>query len=233
MDGDGGHARLLQHLCQRDGVDAALVPAPAHLHRHGDGGGLHHRLRQAGGLLRVLHQGRAVPGGDHLAHGTAHVDVQQVRPAGLDGDLCGLRHAGDIAAEDLGGEGALPREGAQQLPALLVLVAQGLGADQLRIGKARPQLGTYLPEGGVGHPRHGGQGQPGVDFYSADLHGVSPFCLCLIGCIIAQTRPFSNRRRSPVREINFASAGRAGPSRPANTASFSQNGFPSEETDII
>ena len=89
--------------------------------------------RQPGGLLRVLHQGRAVPGGDHLAHGTAHVDVQQVRPAGLDGDLCGLRHAGDIAAEDLGGEGALP------VPLAKMLEEAGVSAIAVH-GRTRVQM---------------------------------------------------------------------------------------------
>ena len=36
VDRDGACARLLQKLCQLDGVDASLVPALAHLDRHGN-----------------------------------------------------------------------------------------------------------------------------------------------------------------------------------------------------
>ena len=170
VDGDGADARLLQHFCQLHRVDAALVPAPAHFYRHGHGAGLDHGLGQARRLLRVAHQGGAVAVGHHLSHGAAHVDVDDVRAGHLRRDDGGLGHAGDIAAEDLGGGGTLVGRQLQQTAALFILIAQRLGADQLRAAHTGAQLAAYLAEGHVGDAGHRRQIQLGVDLYVSDVH---------------------------------------------------------------
>ena len=174
---DGADPRLLQHLRQLHGVDAALVPAPAHLDRHRYGTGLHHRLGDAGGLLRLLHQGGAVAVGHHLAHGAAHVDVDDRRAGHLRRDGGGLGHAPDIAAEDLGGGGALVARQLQKAAALFVLIAQGLGADQLGAAHVGAQLPADLTKRQIRDAGHGGQIQFSGDVDGSDVHGDAPFCV--------------------------------------------------------
>jgi len=173
MDGHGGNTDLLQHNAQLHRVDTAFIPTPAHFHRHRNGARLDYGLSNAGSLLRILHQCAAVTVVCHLAHRTAHVDVDKGRAAGLCGDLRGLGHAGNIAAENLGTAGILAGEQTQQLLALFVLIAQSLGADQLRIGQTRAKLAADLAEGIVRDPRHRGQCQLGIDLHIADAHGVT------------------------------------------------------------
>ena len=180
MDSDGADPHLLQHFRQLHGVDAALVPAAAHFHRHRHGAGLHHRLCNTGGLLRVLHQRRAVAVGHHLAHRTPHIDVDERRAGHLRRDLGGLRHALDVAAEDLGGGGTLVVRQLQKTAALFVLIAQGLGADQLGAAHVGAQLPADLAEGHVRDARHRRQIQFSVNSDVSDLHGgTSPFGLKL------------------------------------------------------
>ena len=176
VDRHGGGTRLLQSLGELHAVAAAHVPAAAEL--RGDRGarqGLHHRLHDAGGLVGVLHQSGAVAVIDDLGHGTAHIDIQNVRAGIFHGDLGGLRHTDRVAAEDLDGGGMLPGELGQQGEGLFVMVAQGLGGDELRAGQARAQFRTDLAEGHVRDAGHGCQGQPGIDFNIADTHGRRSF----------------------------------------------------------
>ena len=175
MDGDGADARLLQHFRQLHGVDAALVPATAHLYRHRHGAGLHHGLGDARGLLGVLHQGGAVAVGHHLAHGAAHVDIDDRRAGHLRRDLSGLGHAASVAAEDLGGGRALIVRQLQKAAALFILIAQGFGADQFGAAHVSTQLAADLAEGQIRDAGHGSQVQFSVDGNAADLHGAPPY----------------------------------------------------------
>ena len=196
VNGHRRHPCLLQHPGQLHGIDAALVPAPTHFHRHRHRAGLHHRLGDAGGPLRVLHQGGAVTVGDHLAHGTAHVDVDEVGAGQLGGHAGGFRHAGGVAAEDLHPGRMLPRPQTQQTAGLAVLIAQGLGADHLGDGKPCPQLPADLAEGQIGDPGHRGQDQPGIHMDAADVHGVSS----LSGDIAPQYSTWREKRKAGEKE---------------------------------
>src|SRR5699024_4533328 len=56
---------------------------------------------------------------------------------------------------------------------LLVLKAQGLGADHLGAGEPRPLLPADGAEGHVGDPRHRGQGQGRFDFDSSNGYHIN------------------------------------------------------------
>ena len=92
----------------------------------------------------------------------------------LDGDLGRLRHAHGVIAEDLHGRRVLPRELLEEGEGLFVVIAQRLGGDQLRAGKARAHLGADLAESNVRHPCHGGKRQLGIDDYISNQHGDPP-----------------------------------------------------------
>ena len=175
VDRHGGGPCLLQDSGELHAVAAAHVPAPAELggHRHRDG--FHHCLHDASGLFRVLHQGGSVAVVDDLAHGAAHVQVHHIRPGMLQGDLGCLCHADRVTAEDLHCRRVLPGKLLEQGQGLLVVVAQGLGGDELRDGISRPQFRADLAEGDVRDPGHGGQGQGGVDGKRADVQGGPSF----------------------------------------------------------
>ena len=81
---------------------------------------------------------------------------------------------GSLAVAFAAGE-MLPGELGQQGEGLFVMVAQGLGGDELRAGQARAQFRTDLAEGHVRDAGHGCQGQPGIDFNIADTHGRRSF----------------------------------------------------------
>ena len=173
MDGHGADAHLLESLCQLHGVDAALVPAAAHLHRDGHRAGLDHGLGYAGGLVDVPHQGAAVAVGDDFPHGAAHIDIDEIGAGDLRGLHGGLRHTHRVAAEDLGRGGVLPGEELEKALGLAVLIAQRLGAHHLRDGQSRAHLRADLAEGQVGDACHGGQRQAGRNGDIADFHRVS------------------------------------------------------------
>ena len=171
MDRHGGDPRLLQGLGELHAVAAAHVPAPAELGGHRHGHGFHHGLHDASGFLRILHQGGAVAVVDDFSHGAAHIEVNDIGPRVFQGNLGGFRHADGVAAEDLHRRRMLPGKLGQQGEGLLVVVAQGLGGDQLRDGIARPQLCADLAESGVCDTGHGGQRQAGGNVHGSDLHG--------------------------------------------------------------
>jgi chaperonin GroEL len=77
--GHGGGAGVLAHLREGHRVDAAGIKALPELHGDRDLHGPRHRLDDPTRQIGVSHQGAAVPGLDHLPHGTAHVDVDDVK----------------------------------------------------------------------------------------------------------------------------------------------------------
>ena len=171
MDGNRGSPGLFQDPGKFDAVAAPHIPAPAELGGHGDVHGFHHGLDDFPCQFRGTHQSRAVAVVDNFPHGAAHVDIQDIRPGVLHGDLGGLRHAHRVAAEDLNGGGVLPRKLPQKGKGLLILIAKGLGGDQLRAGIARPQLRADPAEGRVGDAGHGGQRQFRGNRDGSDVHG--------------------------------------------------------------
>ena len=176
MDGHGGHPHILHAPGKLHTVDGALVPAQTEF--HGDrlaGGPPHHGGGHSGSLLRVLHQGGAIPGPGDFGHGTAHVDVDDVRPGLLQGQGSALLHGGLVAAENLDGTGVLSLAQGEEGGGLFISIAQGLGADHLGDGVTAGQLPAYGAEGHVGDPRHGSQHDFGVQFNIAYFHKAFSF----------------------------------------------------------
>ena len=151
--------------------------APAELGGDRHGHGLDDRLHDAARLFRIFHQRSAVAVVDDFGHGTAHVDVDDVGAGMLNGDLSGLCHADRVTAENLYGGGVLAGELLQQRKRLFIVIAQGLGRDQLRNGVTGAQLGTDLAEGHIRYAGHGGQCQAGVDLNGSNSHRKAPFVI--------------------------------------------------------
>lgn len=107
MDRHSGDSGRLQRFGKLHAVTAPRVPASSEFrsHRHGDG--LYHGLHNPSRLVRVFHQGGAVAIVHNLRHGTAHIDINEVRTGGLQSDLGGLRHTDWIAAKNLHRAGML------------------------------------------------------------------------------------------------------------------------------
>ena len=91
------------------------------------------------------------------------------------GDGRALLHTYRVAAENLGGGGVLPLPQLEQGNRLFILVAQGLGADHLSTGQARPLLPADGAEGHVGDPGHGGQSQGRFNVDSSDGYHASSY----------------------------------------------------------
>ena len=170
MHCNGADADLLEHFGKLHGVDTALVPAAAHFRRDGHLDGAHDRLGNARGLFGIFHQRAAVAVFDDLAHGAAHVDIQDVRAGNFDRHLRSLGHAVHIAAKDLRGKRLFARKRTKQLRGLRVVVAQRLGAHKLCDGVARAFFGADLAECSVRHARHRRERELRFNFYRSDLH---------------------------------------------------------------
>ena len=166
VDGYGGRPRLLENLCDLHVVHAARVPTLAYLHRHrhihrgGDRGGY------LSGQLGGLHQRRAVPALDYLAHRAAHVDVDYIRAADLQRTASALGHALRLVPEYLRGHRAAVLRYVQQRSGFPVVVAQRLCADHLRVHQRRALLQAERPEGRVAHAGHRRQHRA-----SCEVHG--------------------------------------------------------------
>ena len=81
VHGDGIHAGFLRQLRHLNDIDRRLVPALAHLDRHGHLDRLADGRENGERALWVTHQGRALPILDDLRRGAAHVEVEDVRRA--------------------------------------------------------------------------------------------------------------------------------------------------------
>ena len=104
VHGDGIHTGFLRQLRHLDDIDRRLVPALAHLDRHGHLDRLADGRENGERALWVAHQCRALPVLDDLRRGAAHVEVEDVRRAerfDKGGRLC--RHLRRVG-EDLHGQ---------------------------------------------------------------------------------------------------------------------------------
>src|SRR5256886_6984878 len=141
----------------RERVALRVIPAAADLHRNGQVGppayGTDDRLHlpqvlQAPGAAVVLH---------HLLHGTAEVDVDEVRLADLGHHLGGPRHDRGVGAIELDPDRALGvleahvREQRGDPP------RHPYGGDELRHHDVRPEAAAQQPEGRLRHAGHRGQ----------------------------------------------------------------------------
>ena len=162
-------------------VDAAAVPAFAELDGHGPVRRAAYGLDDAPGQVRITHQGRAVPGPDDLAHGAAHVDVQNVRAGERERHGRRLRHDLRLVTEDLRGGRVLVFGHIEQGLGLLVPVDQRLRADHLRRGQGRALRPAEGAEGKVRHARHRGENHPAGKLYVSDVwHVIFPGVLLLL-----------------------------------------------------
>ena len=101
-----------------------------------------HGFHNPGGQRNVLHESRAVAVTDHLGHGTAHVDVNEVTAGNLHGQSCPLGHYFGIIAKNLSSYHrafVFP----QKPGALPVPVHQGPGGYHLRYCEAGAHSGAY------------------------------------------------------------------------------------------
>jgi hypothetical protein len=112
------------------GAGAVLETAP-HLHGDGHVNGICDRGDDPFRPARVVEQRRAGAGLRHLAHGTAEVDVDDVR-AGLHDHPCRLGHQCRFRAEDLNGEWMLVGCDPQVAERPLVAMVKTGAADHLR-----------------------------------------------------------------------------------------------------
>ena len=123
MDGYGVCSGGLQHLAEFHSVYVPHVPALSSLDRHGDPTPSLHRFHNASRFVRILHQCAAVSAVGHLGHGTAHIDVDDVRLFQLHDLGRRLLHAHHIAAEQLDGGGVFIRRQRHDAAGLFVLIA--------------------------------------------------------------------------------------------------------------
>ena len=148
VDDHRGGAGLLGHDRELRGGQIGRVPAAAKLHRHRQAGVRAHCPDDRRGPLRILHQGHAGSFFHHLAHRTAHVQVDQIHRPGVDqgrGPSHGLR----IGAEQLQTEGTLGVHGAHQLKGVPLAEDQAVAADHFRDAQCRPMFPAEQAEGQV------------------------------------------------------------------------------------
>ena len=156
-------------------IDRAVIPTETHLQRHGYADRADGRLDQRQRVVEIAHQGRAGLPPGHMAGGTTHVDVDDVRPRRF-GDTGPLRHPAGLAARQLHDMGAAAgglRAQQRHWPAAHQIVAgRHLGNHQTG---AEPL--DLPPERDVGDPGHRRQHDPVGDFDGADPQaaGVSWF----------------------------------------------------------
>ena len=177
MDRDGPDAAVLQTFGQFYDDLGLVVPAEPGL----DGDRFSHRFYDTAGdpghLVRIPHHTGSRPPDRDLAHRTAEVDIDQIRPVSPDelaGLVChfgGLNHRVFIAAVDLDADGSL-FVGSHQFGVGLSRVAdQSLGRDEFRVHQIRPLLATEHPEGRVRHVLHRRQQHRFFSqVYVSDLH---------------------------------------------------------------
>ena len=169
MHSHSTHACGLHSLGNLYGVAAAVIPACAKLHRHRNLHRLHHRRQNIMRQLRLLHQRRALAVIDNLRHGTAHVEINHVRAAGLH-HTCSLSQLLRHTAEKLNRRRTLAVINAQHLRCLDIFIEQALCTHHLRHRHATAKAAADKPEGQVSNACHRRQRQRRSQFYLTNLH---------------------------------------------------------------
>ena len=179
MHGDRLSAGLFDRACKLYAV--LRVPRPPETHFHGDRhmDSLYHRLHDRLGQRDILHQCRTIAILDHLLHGTAHIDIDDVRPC-LFHFLRTERHDLRIASEELQRDRVLAGIDLQHILGLFIFIIQALGTDHFR----RRQCSSHTMGNDairqIAHARHRGEQRPAVQPDGSDtwflIHVVvSPF----------------------------------------------------------
>ena len=169
MHRDGACSRLLQHDGEPDRIDAPLVPALSHLDCNGNRHGFFDRFDDSCRFFRVLHQGASVSVSGDFRHGTAHVDIDEVRAGVFQRQRRTLRHHRRVVSKNL--RAADTRIGLpEKRQALFVMVDQRARGDHLRYGDVRAERGCNAAVRPVGHARHRGQHNGIFDTKCSELH---------------------------------------------------------------
>ena len=167
MHGDRCSAGLFDRACKLYAV--LRVPRPPETHFHGDRhmDSLCHRLHDRLGQRDILHQCRTIAILDHLLHGTAHIDINDVRPC-LFHFLRTERHDLRVASEELQRDRVLAGIDLQHILGLFIFIIQALGTDHFR----RRQCSSHTMGNDairqIAHARHRGEQRPAVQPDAAD-----------------------------------------------------------------
>ena len=167
MHGDRGSASFFDRACKLYAV--LRVPRPSETHFHGDRhmDGLCHRLHDGLGQRDILHQRRAIAILDHLLHGAAHIDIDDVRPC-LFHFLRTERHDLRIASEELQCDRMLSGIDLQHILGLFIFIIQALGTDHFRCRQCRSHAVGDDAIREITHARHRGEQRPAVQQDAAD-----------------------------------------------------------------
>ena len=149
-------AGLLETLGEVDGVSLLVRPPAPELRGNRDIHGIDDGAYDLAGEFGSLHEGRSLATAHDLAHGTAHVHVDEREPiAQTLGDTSGLaRHAIGLRAEELHGEHAFLVCRLDERESPHAIVFEALGTHHL--GKREPcaMSKAQAPESAIGHAGH-------------------------------------------------------------------------------
>jgi hypothetical protein len=143
VQGERRGARVDQSRPELEACARAVRDPAPELHRHRQVDGLGDCAHQARGKIRVLEQRRPGSRAGDLLHGTAEVEVDDVRAGRLHHPR-GLGHRARVAAEELDRERMLVRGDPQVPERALVPVLDPGAADHLRADEPGP-VAASLP----------------------------------------------------------------------------------------
>ena len=161
---NGGGSALFRYPRDLAGVHMFVVPAPAYLHGNGNVGGFHKLRDHFPEQHRILHQRTARSVSRDLRHGTAGIEIDNVRAeplCDLHCPACKLR----LAAEKLYRRGAFRICDRQQLRSLAVAVHKTLYTCHFGNGIRRAETLCSHSERSVRYPRHWCQRGSLFNFY--------------------------------------------------------------------
>ena len=125
-------------------------------------------------------------------HGTAHVDIDEVRAGVFQCQRRTLRHHRRVVSKNLRAADTCIGF-AEQRDALFVLINQGARGDHLRYGDVRAERSCNAAVCPVGHARHRGQHDGIFDLKCSELHARAFFPVGVVLSIIPQTGKKRNK----------------------------------------
>ena len=141
----------------REGIATRVVPAAPDLHRHWEARGVPDRADDAADEAHVLEAARATVVADHLLDRTAEVNVHEIGLEQLRDHAGSPGHDRGVSAVDL--DANRPLDGLKPHLCEHPLDPQRdpHRGDELGHDDIGPVAAANLPEGGLRHPRHGGE----------------------------------------------------------------------------
>ncbi len=169
MDGEGTHAKVLEHASDVEDDDSVLIPPEARFDRHGECSAFKDTSDNHFETVQVAQESGSVSAPGDFLHPASTVDVDEVS-SGFLGDGSGAFHGFFSAAVDLDGDGTFAGGEFHLLGDAGNVSNEGLTADEFGVEEVSSVFFAEGAKGRIGDVFHGSEAQGPIYIDVSDAH---------------------------------------------------------------